>query len=128
MWGSRVHLAPEGHSSGILLGADLDVFDIGAIDEGDFYVKLILRDKLDGFKFVLYGVYGPVQQNRKEAFLLELAHICSKELLPFVIGGDFNIMRCPESKSTDNFKTRWPSMFNVVIKTLRLKEIVMSGR
>jgi hypothetical protein len=58
-----------------LLGVDLDVFDIEAIDEGDFYVKLMLRDKSDGFNFVLYGVYGPVQQNRKEAFILELAHI-----------------------------------------------------
>jgi hypothetical protein len=49
----------------ILLGADLEVFDIGAIDEGDIYVKLMLRDKSDGFRFVLYGVYGPAQQNRK---------------------------------------------------------------
>jgi hypothetical protein len=56
IWHSK---APEGRSGGILLGADLDVFDIGAIDEGDFYVKLMLRDKSDGFKYVLYGVYGP---------------------------------------------------------------------
>jgi hypothetical protein len=58
IWHSK---APEGRSGGILLGADQEVFDIGAIDEGDFYVKLILRDKSDGFKFVLYGVYDPVQ-------------------------------------------------------------------
>jgi hypothetical protein len=107
-----------------LLGADLEVFDIGAIDEGgggDFYVKFMLRDKLDGFKFVLYGVYGPTRQNRKEAFLLELAHICSRESLAFVIGGDFNIMRHPDDKNTDNFDTRWPNLFNVVIETLQLK-------
>jgi hypothetical protein len=111
-----------------LLGADLDVFDIGAIDEGDFYVKLMLRDKSDGFKFALYGVYGPVQQNRKEVFLSEMAHICSKESLPFVIAGDFNIMRHPDDKNTDNFNTRWPNLFNAVIETLQLKEFVMSGR
>jgi hypothetical protein len=51
--------APEGRSGGILLGADLDVFDIKAIDEGDFYVKLNMRDKSDKFKFTWYGVYGP---------------------------------------------------------------------
>jgi hypothetical protein len=27
----------------------------GAIDEGDFHVKFILRDESDEFKFVLYG-------------------------------------------------------------------------
>jgi hypothetical protein len=69
-----------------LLEADLDVFDIKAIDEGDFYVKLIIRDKSNGFKFTFYGVYGPAQQNRKEVFLLELAHICSRESVPYVIG------------------------------------------
>jgi endonuclease/exonuclease/phosphatase family metal-dependent hydrolase len=111
-----------------LLGADLDIFYIGVIDVRDFYVKLMLRDKLDVFKSTLYGVYGPAQPNRKEAFLLELANVCLKETLPFVIGGDFNIMRHPDDKSTDNFESRWPNLFNAVIETLQLKEIVMSSR
>jgi hypothetical protein len=38
---------------------DLCVFDIGAIAEGDFYVSFTLRCKSDGFKFVLYTIYGP---------------------------------------------------------------------
>jgi hypothetical protein len=49
-------MAPHGRSGGILLGVDLNVFDIGAIDEGDFYVKFTLRYKTSGFKFVLYSV------------------------------------------------------------------------
>jgi hypothetical protein len=32
---------PKGRSGGILLGIDLDTFDIGAIDEVEFYVKFI---------------------------------------------------------------------------------------
>ena len=35
-------MAPHGRSGGILLGVDLQVFDIGAIAEGDFYVKFTL--------------------------------------------------------------------------------------
>jgi hypothetical protein len=30
-------MAPKGRSGGILLGVDLQVVDIGAIDEGDYY-------------------------------------------------------------------------------------------
>ena len=30
---------PHGRSRGILLGINLEVFDIGSIDEGDYYVK-----------------------------------------------------------------------------------------
>ena len=46
-------MAPHGRSGGIQLGVDLNVFYIGAIAEGDFYVKFTLRIKSDGFKFAL---------------------------------------------------------------------------
>jgi hypothetical protein len=121
-------MAPHGRSGGILLGVDLSVFDIGAIDEGDFYVKFTLRYKSTDFKFVLYSIYGSAQSQNKAAFLAELANTCSKENLPFLVGGDFNIMRKLEDKSCGDFDTKWPSLFNVVIKSLDLREIVMTGR
>ena len=62
-------MAPHGRSGGILLGVDLNIFDIGAIVEG--FVKFTLRCKADGFKFVLYSVYGPAQYQNKQAFLAE---------------------------------------------------------
>lgn len=65
-------MTPHGHSRRILLGIDLAVYDIGAIDEGDFYVKFTLRDRNDGFKRSLFAVYGPAQQHDKENFLTEL--------------------------------------------------------
>jgi hypothetical protein len=37
-------------------------------------------------------------------------------------------MRHPDDKNTDNFDTRWPNLFNAVIETLQLKEIVMPSR
>ena len=40
---------PRGRSGGILLGINLDVFDIGSVVEGDFYIKFTLRNKDDGF-------------------------------------------------------------------------------
>jgi hypothetical protein len=80
-------MAPHGRSGGILLGVDLSIFDIGAIDEGDFYVKFTLRYKTNGFKFVLYSIYVPAQVQSKSAFLSELANTCSKESLPYVLGG-----------------------------------------
>jgi hypothetical protein len=80
-------MAPHGRCGGILLGVDLSIFDIGAIDEGDFYVKFTLRYKTNGFKFVLYSIYGPTQVQNKSVFLSELANTCSKESLPYVLGG-----------------------------------------
>lgn len=56
-------------TQGILLSIDMDVFDIGAIDEGEFYVKFILCNKYDCFKWALTIVYGSTQ-NDKEVFWL----------------------------------------------------------
>jgi hypothetical protein len=39
-----------------------------SISKGDFYIKFTLGFKNDGFKWVLYTVYGPAQQDNKEAF------------------------------------------------------------
>jgi hypothetical protein len=94
---------PNGRSGGILLGIDLDVFYIGAIDEEDFYVKFTLCNKCDCFRWSLIAIYGLAQNDKKEAFLLELVQMARHETLPILIGGDFNILRGPHEKNKGLF-------------------------
>jgi hypothetical protein len=42
LWHSK---APRGRSGGMLLGVDLQMFDIGAIDEGEFLLNFIYATK-----------------------------------------------------------------------------------
>jgi hypothetical protein len=70
---------PKGCSGGILLGIDLDSFDIDVIDEWDFYIKFHLCNKDNNFKWALVAIYGPAQVNLKEQFLAEMVHLCSHE-------------------------------------------------
>jgi len=58
-----------------------------------------LRHKEVDFKFNLISVYGPTQLDLKMQFLSELVRVCSKDTLPIVIGGDFNIIRSPDEKT-----------------------------
>jgi hypothetical protein len=51
------------------VGVDLDIFHIGAIDEGDYYVKFHMYNKVTYFKWVLVTVYGPAQNSQKGQFL-----------------------------------------------------------
>jgi hypothetical protein len=57
-----------------------------------------------------------------------MAHVCSTETNPFIIGEDFNIMRRPEEKNNNNFDPRWSGTFNAIIDTLDLPEIETTGR
>ena len=96
MWGQGLPMAYYasswkiwGHSNGV----NLTMFHIGAIDEGNYYTKFLLKNKEDGFTWARYAVYGPPQQQHKASFLAELAYVCSKKTHPMLIGGDFNILR-----------------------------------
>jgi hypothetical protein len=73
---------PKEDLVGILLGVDRSRFDIGAIREGDYYVKFHLCNKDDSFKWALVVVYGPAQDDQKQFFLSELVNMCSREALP----------------------------------------------
>jgi hypothetical protein len=80
------------------VGVYLDVFDIGAINKGDYYVKFHLCNRDMYFKWVLVVVYSPAQTSQKEQFLTELVHMTSHERLPILMGGDFNILRQAHEK------------------------------
>jgi hypothetical protein len=54
------------------------------------------------------SIYGAAQDHFKQAFPAELVHLCSKESLPMLIGGDFNIIRGPNEKNNTNYSDRWP--------------------
>jgi hypothetical protein len=106
---------PHGRLGGILLGVNLDVLDIGSIEE-------------DNFHWVLVAVYGAAQPSFKEKLLTELVQACNKEKLPLLLGGDFNIIRNPSEKNNARFDDRWPFLFNAIIDGLDLRELEMSGR
>ncbi|XP_062193487.1 uncharacterized protein LOC133896859 [Phragmites australis] len=120
--------SPRGRSGGILMGVNLSLFEVIDIFEGEFHVKFHLKCKDDGFQWILMAVYGAAQPEYKELFLTELVHACSNLTLPIMVGGDFNIIRSPVEKSNDKYDDRWPFLFNAIIESLDLREIVLSGR
>ena len=80
-------IEPKGHSGGILLGINPSVFDIGFISQGEYYIKVRMRNKADGFQWNLIAVYGAAQPEHKQCFLTELVQCCQNESLPLMLGG-----------------------------------------
>lgn len=59
---------PRGRSGGMLVGINLGTFDVGEIEEGEYFVRFRIRNKEDGFQWNLVSVYGAAQDEFKEAF------------------------------------------------------------
>ena len=101
----------NGKSGGILCGVNLDRFEVIKFVEGAFTVNAIVNDKKEKRTLSLVTVYGPAHEEGRETFLAELAQICSTNVYPMILGGDFNILRFsseknksfPGNKSTDLF-------------------------
>lgn len=91
-------------------------------------MKVHLKNKCDGFKWVLMAVYGAAQPEHKDSFLTEFVRACSIQNKPLVVGGDFSIIRNLSEKNNDRYNNRWPLLFNACIDTLNLREIVMTVR
>lgn len=118
-------LPPKGRSGGILVGVNATSLSVQQVVAGDRCVKFYITSRVDHFLWALVAVYGAAQDKQKPEFLAELVHICENEPLPILVGGDFNIIRRKEEKNNENFNARWPFIFNAIIESLDLREIVL---
>jgi hypothetical protein len=89
----------SGYVWGMLMGINQGCFELQSIEDGDYRIKFIIKNKTDGFRWALLSVYGAAQEEHREHFLLELVRAyTSCADLPFIVGGDFNIIRNPSEK------------------------------
>jgi hypothetical protein len=114
---------PNGRSGGILVGLNQEKCEVLDIMHGNFSLKFKLRNKEDNFEWCLIVVYGAAHDNNKENFLSKLVRMRDTSNLPVMFGGDFNIIRSPSEKNNSRYRDRWPSLYNVVINSLNLREL-----
>jgi hypothetical protein len=61
--------------------------EVLACSEGDFHIKLHIRNKADNFIWSLVAVYGAAQVELKAAFLRELVNLAKDNPYHIIIGG-----------------------------------------
>ena len=59
--------------------------------------------------------------------MLELATMCNNIQVPYIVGGDFNILMHPWKKNKKMASHKSTDLFNSIINTLALREIHISG-
>jgi endonuclease/exonuclease/phosphatase family metal-dependent hydrolase len=82
-----------GRSRGMLMGIRDEVFEVGAIDQGTFFLSAVLFHRESKFKFEVIGVYGPADHARSAQFLVDLEDKVQRSAFPVVVLGDFNLIR-----------------------------------
>jgi hypothetical protein len=111
----------------MLMGIRDDVFEVGATDQGSFFLSAILYHRESQFKFEMIGVYGPADHTRLIQFLVDLENKVQRSSFPVVVLGDFNLIRGAQDKNNSNIN--WPlvNAFNETIARLALREVARPG-
>ena len=82
-----------GKSGGILCGVKKEKYEVVSWKVGKFILQATMHDVERDMIWALVVVYGAAQDELKEDFLVEMASFCSHIDIPYIIGGDFNILR-----------------------------------
>jgi exonuclease III len=103
LWGCSYadycYVASSGASGGILLMWDNRVVSSLEMDVGDYVAACRFKNVVDGFEWAFAGVYGPNGNSDRHWLWDELAGLLSCWVLPWCIGGDFNVIRFPSERS-----------------------------
>jgi hypothetical protein len=77
---------------------------------------------------MITNVYGPTSNNLKNDFLTELRMVDCLHDVPWILLGDFNIIRTISETTSQNPNTHTMLDFNNMIHDLELSEVRLNGR
>lgn len=120
-------LPSSGHSGGILIRAKFDSFDFISFSPGVFFASMVVLHKALNVLWEVIVIYGPADHLLSHLFLDELHVTLSTCTLPFVLRGDFNLLRFPPDKNNYNLCWSRANAFNDFISDWALRELHRGG-
>lgn len=122
------HLPANGTAGGILMGVDLDAFDIVSWNILNFSITCKVKLIGKNTEFRIVTVYGSSYEEGKEEFIFELHSLFVEDATPTLVGGDFNLVKFSADKSNGNINRKWSDKFNAWVEIWSLLEIKLCSR
>ena len=91
-------------------------------------VSVLLKQTNSGASLLITNVYGPSTDQLKPAFINEIRSLSSMVNDPWILGGDFNLVRWLIDRSGSQRSFTLMSLFNDLISELELIDIPLQNR
>jgi exonuclease III len=118
---------PKGKSGGILVGSRTDDLDVGTFIKGKHILQVSYWDKALFCKWNQMVVYGPTHERYKDMFLKEFDEFYDNSNEPYIVGGDFNIIRFSYEKNREHALHKHSGPFHDMVQKHNLMEIYMAS-
>lgn len=84
---SWLWIPSRGHSGGMLSGIKSEEYEIESSFKGLYSLGLLIRNRVNNYRFWILNVYGPAQHELLGDFIAEIQDFCAKETCPILLGG-----------------------------------------
>lgn len=122
------YIGAQGSRGGILVGWSSDCLQHCGTIKKEFDISIKLFDLVSKQKIFITSVYGPVIYVLKEEFLHELYDLKADVDGCWLIGGDFNLTRFADDRSSGFGNSLEMELFNEFISKMELIDIPIFGR
>lgn len=125
---AHTFLPANGSRGGIATAWNASHFSLVSVSNATYTLSTVLSYNFSDITFTLTNVYAPADHLYTAAFLDELRSLANSISGPWMITGDFNLIRDPSDKNNDNFDVSLASAFNSTIHDLSLVELPLLDR
>jgi exonuclease III len=117
-----------GTRGGMINAFSSRLFNLQSTKRSAYTLTIALRTHLSPSEIWVTNVYAPTEHTLKQSFLDELKSIAPTTAIPWIILGDFNLMRFSTDKNNNNFRQTEADSFNNTINSLSLIELPLLDR
>ena len=121
-------LPAVGTAGGTISAVNSASFQVVSFSHLTFSSTLILQSTACAHHIAITNIYAPSSRSLKLAFLDELASIAQPDDTPWLIAGDFNLIRFPSEKNNTAFRPAEANAFNQTLDNLALIELPLLDR
>ena len=121
-------LPDVGSAGGTISAVNPSFFQVISFSHLSFSSTLILRSSMSDQNIAITNIYAPSSRALKQEFLNELLLIAQPDNSPWLLVGDFNLLRFPSDKNNAAFRQAEANAFNQTIDDLALIELPLLDR
>jgi exonuclease III len=121
-------LPATGTTGGILVGWDSEQVEVANQTAREHSLSMTVTIKSLHANFLMTTVYGPADEARKPAFLIELQQLKPPAQTTWLVVGDFNMIYQTSDKNNLNLNRRLMGTFRQAINLCQLSEYNLQNR
>lgn len=121
-------LDANGSRGGILSAWDPISYRLVSSLASEFSLTIVLESVASALIVSLTNVYAPSDHARSADLVADLSTVAATIIGPWLVLGDFNLIRFPHEKNNSNFNAPRAALFNGLINSLSWFELPLSNR